>query len=91
MTVTLDEMKLFLRVDGNNEDALITSFISTAEEMCEGILRYALTDLETIPETVKQSIYYAVSCFYEQREKADAKAILELMKSLLFSYRKEEW
>lgn len=91
MTVTLEEMKLFLKIDHDTEDALITSFIMTAEEMCQGILRYPLTDLSNIPETVKQAIYYAVSCFYEQREKADLKAILEVLKTLLFNYRKEEW
>lgn len=91
MAVTLEEIKLFLRVDGESEDALITSFISVAEDMCEGILRYPLTDLTTIPETVKQAIYYAVACFYEQREKVDSKVILEVIRNLLFSYRKEEW
>lgn len=35
--------------------------------------------------------YYWVACFYEQREKVDTKEILEMMKNLLFSYRKEGW
>ena len=91
MIIPLEEMKLFLRVDSDNEDALITSFIFTAEEMCEGILRYSLTELFVIPETIKQAVYFAVSCFYEQREKADINEILEIMKNLLFSFRKEEW
>ena len=59
--------------------------------MCEGILRYSLEELETVPETINQAICYGVACFYEQREKVDTKEILEVMKNLLFSYRKEGW
>ena len=91
MVISLDEVKVYLRVDGESEDALITSFIGAVEELCEGILRYPLSDLTALPETVKQAIYYGVSCFYEQREKVDSKAVLEVMKNLLFSYRKEGW
>ena len=91
MVISLDEVKVYLRVDGASEDALITSFICSVEEMCEGILRYPLSELETIPETIKQAICYGVACFYEQREKVDIKEVLEVMKNLLFSYRKEGW
>lgn len=91
MVISLDEVKVYLRVDGESEDALITSFICSVEEMCEGILRYPLSELETVPETIKQAICYGVACFYEQREKVDAKEVLEVMKNLLFSYRKEGW
>ena len=91
MVISLDEVKTYLRVDGDSEDALITSFICSAEEMCEGIIRYSLADLETVPEIIKQAIYYGVACLYEQREKVEAKEVLEVMKNLLFSYRKEGW
>jgi uncharacterized phiE125 gp8 family phage protein len=33
--VTLEEAKLFLRVDGSDEDALITSLITVARQVCE--------------------------------------------------------
>ncbi len=91
MVISLDEVKVYLRVDGEGEDALITSFICSVEEMCEGILRYPLSELEVIPETIKQAICYGVACFYEQREKVEVKEVLEVMKNLLFSYRKEGW
>ena len=91
MTVSLDEVKLYLRVDNNEEDELITSFIFTIEELCEGILRRPLTEFAIVPETIKQAILYGVGCLYEQREIADIKAILVFLKSVLFSYRQEEW
>ena len=91
MVITLEEVKLYLRVEGDAEDTLITSFIFTAEELCEGILRYSLPELSVIPETVKQAVLYAVAQFYEERDKVDMKAVLEVMKNLLFGYRKESW
>lgn len=91
MVISLDEVKVYLRVDGDSEDALITSFICTAQEMCEGILRYPLDDLEVVPESIKQAICYGVACFYEQREKIDTSDVLDVMKRLLFAHRKEEW
>lgn len=91
MVISLEEVKEYLRVDGESEDALITSFICSVQEMCEGILRYPLSELEVVPETIKQAICYGVACFYEQREKVDTKEILEMMKNLLFSYRMESW
>lgn len=91
MAISLEEVKEYLRVDGESEDALITSFICSVQEICEGILRYPLSELEVVPETIKQAICYGVACFYEQREKVNAKEVLEMMKNLLFSYRKEGW
>ena len=91
MIVSLEETKIYLRVDGNNEDALITSFIETAEEICEGILRYPLSEFEEIPDTVKQAVMYIVASLYEKREMLDMKEVLDIASRLLFSYRKDGW
>lgn len=91
MVLSLEEVKLYLRVDGDEENTLITSFIITAEEICEGILRYQLLEFTTVPETVKQAVLYAVSNMYENRENFETKEVLETMTRLLFSYRRESW
>lgn len=91
MVLTLEELKLYLRVDGDEEDALITKFILSAEELCEGILRYELTEFEDVPEVVKQAVMYAVANMYEKREEFDVKAVINTMMWLLFNYRKEKW
>lgn len=91
MVVTLAEAKLYLRVDGDEEDTLITNFISAAEELCAGILRVPISDLIEIPEAVKQSVLFAVGNLYQERENVDMKALLEVMTRLLFAYRQEEW
>lgn len=91
MVVTLEEVKVYLRLDGDEEDMLITSFLIAAEEMCEGILRYPLDELTLVPETVKQAVLYIVSQLYENREQVQIDEVLEVVKYLLFSYRKESW
>ena len=60
MVVTLEEVKLYLRIDGDEEDTLITNFISTAVEICEDILRYPLSEFEEIPAVVRQAVLYCV-------------------------------
>jgi len=91
MVISLEDVKLYLRVTGDEENMLITSFINTAEEMCEGILRFPLSTFTQVPETVKQAIFYAVGNMYEEREKANMKDVLEIMKNTLFAYRSESW
>jgi len=91
MIVSLEEAKLYLRVDGDEENTLITNFILTAEELCQDILRFPLTELPVVPETVRQAILYGVASLFERRENANMKEILEIMTRLLFAHRKESW
>lgn len=91
MIVTLEEVKLYLRIDGDEENMLITNFIYSAEEICEGILRYPLSEFDVIPGTVKQAIIYATASMYEKREDIDMKEVMNVLTRLLFSYRKEGW
>ncbi|WP_338433271.1 head-tail connector protein [Clostridium tyrobutyricum] len=91
MVISLEEAKLYLRVEGDEEDTLITDFITASEEICEGILRYSLSELDTVPDTVKQAVLFAVANMYEKRENFEAKEVLDIMTRLLFSYRKESW
>ena len=91
MVVTLEEAKLYLKVDGDEDNALITSCIGTAEELCQDILRFPISEFTEVPDTVKQAALYAVGNLYEQRENTDMKSMIELMTRLLFAYRKDGW
>ena len=100
MVLELEEVKLYLRVDGDEEDTLITNFILTAEEICEDILRYPLSEFEEAPKTVIQAILYAVANMYEKREgtyyyqKNESGSISEtikVMKLILGNLRRESW
>ena len=91
MVVSLEEIKLYLRVDGEEEDRLISTFINVSEDLVAGILRYPLSEFEVVPDIIKQAVMYSVANMYEKREDYDAKEVLDIMTKLLFSYRKDEW
>lgn len=91
MVVSLEDAKLYLRVDGDEENTLITDFIKASEDICEGILRSSLADFEEVPETVRQAVLFCVGQFYELRENIDVKLLTEMVRRLLFSYRTESW
>lgn len=91
MVTSLEEVKLFLKVDSSEEDSLITGIIKSAEETCENILRFPLTDFLVVPDIVKQTILYITSNIYEKREDVDIKEVISVAKILLLSFRKEKW
>lgn len=91
MVISLEEVKLYLRVDNEEEDTLISTFINVSEDLVEGILRYPLSEFEVVPDVIKEVIMYSVANMYEKREDYNVKEVLEVIVNILFSYRKEEW
>ena len=98
--IPLEEVKLYLRVEGDEVDALISSFIEIARNICEDILRYPLSEFEEVPVLVKQAMLYCIANMYEKREgthhymKNESGGILEtinMMKLMLNCLRKESW
>ena len=80
---SLEEAKLYLRLDGNEEDTLIEGFIRTTEEFCQNILRFPIAEFVTIPETLKQEVLYGVVSLNEKREDVDIKYLLVISLSQL--------
>ncbi len=92
MVVTLENTKKWIRVESNDEDALIQSFILVAENLVEGIIRFPLSNFgETAPELIKHAIYFTVSKLYEERNELDTDSLNEDLKALLFYYREIVW
>lgn len=93
--LTLQETKDFLRLDGDDEDALISSLIITAKGLTEEVLRRQLSEFEEIPEPVHQAMLIVVGTLYEERQIAkdksgvDIKETLDLVRRMLFAYRRE--
>ncbi len=92
MIVTLEETKLWIKVEHFDEDALIESFILAAEELVEGILRFPLSEFEgSVPEAIKYAVFFTVSKFYEDRNELNMEEVNSILRALLSSYRKADW
>ncbi len=91
MTVSVKEVKNFLRVDHDEDDTLIRSYIYAAESLCLEIMRTDDRTMLKSEKNAKIAILYAVAYFYEHREEADFKALTLSLRALLFGSRKEEF
>lgn len=91
--ISLNDAKLFLRIDGDEEDTLVSSLLIMSTELVEGILRRKLSEFETVPETIRQAVLLAVGTLYENRQGGkdglNTADLIDLIKRLTFAYRKE--
>ena len=85
--VSLEEMKNYLRVDFNDDDALLEGIIVQSQQICMDVARF--TDLEEFEKqpVSKIAVMYAVAYLYEHREDADHKALTVVFRVLLFGIR----
>lgn len=88
MTITLEEMKNYLRVDFEDDDRLIEGLIRSGQKMCMDILR---TDDPAVLENpdAREAVLYAAAYQYEHREEADYHALMLSLRAMLFGDRKE--
>jgi len=91
MLVSAQEAKVYLRLDGAEEDALIQTLLETSESLCRDIVRVDLDEMDEVPEVVKTAICYGVTYLYENRENADFRELTRTLKFLLFGVRREEF
>lgn len=82
--VTLEEVKVYLKVEHEDEDTLIEQLLETSQQLCEDILRQS-----TDSEVLKTAILYGVAYLYEHREDAHHKELKETLYHLLLAERKD--
>lgn len=82
--MTLEEVKLYLKVENGEEDYLIEQLMATSRQLCEDILREPSTS-----DVLKTAILYGVAYLYEHREEANHKELKETLYHLLLADRKE--
>ena len=91
--IDLADVKLYLRVDGDEEDGLIASLIAVGTEITEGVIRKKLTEFETLPESIKQAVMFATATLYENRQGGknglDMMTMIDVIKRMTFAYRQE--
>ncbi|MBL6440902.1 phage gp6-like head-tail connector protein [Streptococcus suis] len=82
--ITLEEAKLYLKVENDEEDFLIEQLMATSRQLCEDILRETSTS-----EALKTAVLYGVAYLYEHREEANHKELKETLYHLLLADRKD--
>ena len=99
--ISLEEAKSYLRVDTEDEDAMIAILLSSAERLCSDVARLsdeqwaAVNEAEDTPalsavrETMRAAVLYAVGYMFEHREEADHHALTLSLRALLFGIREE--
>ena len=97
--ITLAEAKEYLRVDTSDEDAVISSLLSAAGNLCRDVARltdeqWAAVDsdeddaaLTPVRETMRVAVLYALGYLFEHREEADHHALALTLRSILFAIR----
>lgn len=83
MIVTLAEAKKYLRVDYDDEDSLIKSFIRTGEKLMKDTIRKEPDGTDT----EKVAVLYAVAYLFENREDADMNVLTKSMRYILMTER----
>lgn len=88
---TVEDIKLYLGIDGNWLDSLLADFLNLAKDIIEKVLRYKLTELDTIPPTIKECAKFIVSAYYTNREKTDARELENTVALMLSELRRKEF
>ena len=88
MIVTVDEVKVHLRIQHDEEDGYIDSLIAQAQAAAEDYCRVQFSD--PAPEPVRLDVLLMVSHFYENRDNPDRQVYLTMrmaFQNLLYPYR----
>ena len=83
--ISLEEMKMYLRVDGDEEDGLIGKLLETAETLAKDVAR---NDSLEESASMRMAVMYGVAYLYEHREEADYNDLLLSLRALLIGERK---
>ena len=88
MLISLDEAKLYLRVDHDEDDDFILTLINSAEELCADVARVTAEEIsEKNSSNVRVAMLYTIAYLYEHREEADHHDLALTLRALLFGIR----
>lgn len=88
MVVTVDEVKMHLRVDHDEEDAYLEGLIAQAQAVAEDFCRVSFSN--EAPEPVRLAVLLMISHYYENRDNPDKQVYITMrlaFENLLYPYR----
>lgn len=87
--LSLEEVKGYLRVDGDHEDGLIENLMDSSTALCLDVARCETSEQLAVYPHAKLALLYTIAYFYEHREEADHRELTLTLRALLFGIRQE--
>ena len=65
--ISLEQLKVYLGIDGGDSDAVLSGFLRSAKHIVEKVLRKDLNEFETKPEIINTAIQFICWQLYFHR------------------------
>jgi len=85
--ITLKEAKNYLRVDYEEDDKLILSYIESAKQLVMDAGRMDEDEFTRNEDTVRTAMYFTIGYLYENRSDPDLHRLTLNLRSILFAQR----
>ena len=89
MLIPMDEAKLYLKVDNDEEDDFIENLIKSAERIVMDVARLDEEGLLKDEKTTRIAVLYTLAYLFEHREEAEYHELAMMLRNLLFGVRTE--
>ncbi len=87
--VTLEEVKGYLRLDTEEDDARVEDSLKKAYQLCLSISRLDEASFEAASGSTREAVLYTTAYLYTHREEADYRELTVNLRHMLMDIRKE--
>ncbi len=89
--MTLEEAKVYLRVDNADDDETIASCLEKAQSLCQAVSRLDDEAFSAVENSaaIQTAVLYALGYLYQNREGADHIGLVKTLRALLMDVRRE--
>lgn len=91
MIISLSEAKEYLRIDTDDENALIENLLNSAINLCCDVSRLEVEEFEAAGDIARVAVLFTLGYFFEHREEANYSELVLRLRSILFGIRRQEF